>query len=394
VSPTTPLRPIGDGELDAVRQDWQATALSTAPADRDAAERAVHLAYQAAGLDPPGALLWCQSPLEMARVMAELLVDLDARREAEAARRLRGRLLRERVARWQAAASGGELSHGELRRRVSHAVEAPLRSRAVARLLVPVLDQVRASLEPLAWVRLQSMALRAFSPHAPDSLVRRSGEEDGEGVDWWLAEVLGWPADVAGFAADEAWTRALGARTGRVTARLMRVARAAGWWWPLRHVAVVAERPALVRRDAAGRLHAGDGPAVRYRDGFALWAWHGVRVPRMAVEDPRRLTVGSILQEPDVAARRVMVERYGADRLLRDSGAVHTDADDWGTLWRLDLADEEPLAMVEVINSTPEPDGSFTTYWLRVPPTVATAREAVAWTFEMGVRDYDPLVQT
>ena len=46
--------------------------------------------------------------------------------------------------------------------------------------------------------------------------------------------------------------------------------------------------------------------------------------------------------------------------------------------------------MVEVINSTPEPDGSRKTYWLRVPPTTQTAREGVAWTFGMGASEYVP----
>jgi hypothetical protein len=51
--------------------------------------------------------------------------------------------------------------------------------------------------------------------------------------------------------------------------------------------------------------------------------------------------------------------------------------------------------MVRVDNSTPEPDGSRKPYWLRVPPTVQSAREAVAWTF--GVEhpeQYQPLRET
>ena len=43
--------------------------------------------------------------------------------------------------------------------------------------------------------------------------------------------------------------------------------------------------------------------------------------------------------------------------------------------------DGEPLTVVEVVNSTPEPDGSHRRYFLRVPPDTRTAREAVAWTF-------------
>jgi len=50
--------------------------------------------------------------------------------------------------------------------------------------------------------------------------------------------------------------------------------------------------------------------------------------------------------------------------------------------------------MVEVRNSTPEPDGSRRTYFLRVPPTMRTAREAVAWTFGLGAVDYRPAVET
>lgn len=56
--------------------------------------------------------------------------------------------------------------------------------------------------------------------------------------------------------------------------------------------------------------------------------------------------------------------------------------DDYGKLWRIRGAtDAEPLIVVEVVNMTPERDGSYAHHFLRVPPTVGTAREAVAWTF-------------
>jgi hypothetical protein len=393
--PTMPATPIGERELGAVRQAWLAAALTTTPADRRAAERAVRLAYQAAGLDPPSVFVWCLSPLEMARVMADLLVDRDDRREAEVAARIRRTLLQERAAlRREVVACLGEQAHRELDLRLSRAVHAPLRLRVVAELTVPVLGQVRASLGALRWVRVDSFALRVFDQGRQDELPRSTQDDEQHNVDWSMAELLGWPIDVAAFAMDQAWARALGLEPGRLTAWLMQLAGTVGWWWPFQHVAVLGERPAQARWDAAGRLHADGAPAVRYPDGFAVWAWHGVRVPRVVIERPQRLTVGSILQEPDVEARRVMVERYGAGRFLRGAGAIREHTDDWGTLWRLDLVDEEPLVMVEVLNSTPEPDGSFTTYWLRVPPTVGTAREGVAWTFAMGWDDYDPRVQT
>lgn len=392
--PTTLPTPIGERELGGVRQQWLTTALTTAPADRAAAEHAVRLAYQAVDLDPPSVFVWCLSPFEMAQLIADLLVDRDDQHEAEVAGRIRRTLLRERTARREAVGRLGEQERQELDLRLSRAVHEPLRSRVRAQLTVPVLGQVRASLDALRWVRLDSFALRVFDQGREDPPPRlRQDDEPQDTWDWSMAELLGWPMDVAAFAVDQARAWALGIRPGRVTAPLVQVALAAGWWWPFRHVAVLAERPARARWDAAGRLHADGAPAVRYPDGFAVWAWHGVRVPRLVIERPQRLTVGSILQEPDVEARRVMVERYGTGRFLRGGGAIREHVDDWGTLWRLELAGEEPLVMVEVINSTPEPDGSFTTYWLRVPPTVATARAAVAWTFAMGRDDYDPRVQ-
>jgi hypothetical protein len=42
----------------------------------------------------------------------------------------------------------------------------------------------------------------------------------------------------------------------------------------------------------------------------------------------------------------------------------------------------------------PEPDGTRATYLLRVPPTMRTAQQAVAWTYGMAAEDYHPAVQT
>jgi hypothetical protein len=89
-----------------------------------------------------------------------------------------------------------------------------------------------------------------------------------------------------------------------------------------------------------------------------------------------------------------MLEHFGYDRYLRDSGASQVNRDECGILWRVDLPGDEPLVMVEVVNSTPEPDGTSRTYFLRVPPWVSTAREAVAWTFGLEADEYSPLAQT
>jgi hypothetical protein len=156
----------------------------------------------------------------------------------------------------------------------------------------------------------------------------------------------------------------------------------------------VSERPSLLNRDEQGRLHCVDGPAVAYPDGWCIYAVHGVRIPFWIIEHPEQITVAKIQAEENAEIRRVMVERYGQAKYLLDAGAKEVHRDDFGTLYRVEIAYDEPLVMVKVVNSTPEPDGEFKDYFLRVPPFCATAHEAVAWTFGETIKTYRPLVET
>jgi hypothetical protein len=87
-----------------------------------------------------------------------------------------------------------------------------------------------------------------------------------------------------------------------------------------------------------------------------------------------------------------MIGRFPAERYLRDAGAQRVASDEWGTLHRLPVNGDEDVVMVEVANSTPEPDGSVKDYWLRVPPDSKSPVEALAWTFDMPVGEYREMV--
>ncbi|MBB5777702.1 DUF6745 domain-containing protein [Nonomuraea jabiensis] len=175
---------------------------------------------------------------------------------------------------------------------------------------------------------------------------------------------------------------------------LKRTAERTGWWWPFERLAIVTERPAELHLDEVGRLHRAVGPALAYSDGFALHAWHGMPVPAGFGAAMRELTVERIREEENAELRRAMLEHFGLDRYLAESGAKPVHSDETGVLWRVDLSDDEPLVMVEVVNSTPEPDGTSRTYFLRVPPWVERAREGVAWTFGVAEEDYRPERET
>lgn len=58
---------------------------------------------------------------------------------------------------------------------------------------------------------------------------------------------------------------------------LIELAKYTGWLNVYEDVVVFQHRPEIIKFDDQKRLHCADGPAIRYRDGFAVYAWHGIR---------------------------------------------------------------------------------------------------------------------
>lgn len=156
----------------------------------------------------------------------------------------------------------------------------------------------------------------------------------------------------------------------------------------------VCTLPSVVNVDDRNRLHSASGPAFVWLNDIRDYYWHGIHVESYVVENPGRITVADIEAEPNVEVRRVKIERFGQLRYLVASGAQKIHRDDYGTLYRKNMVGEEPLVVVKVVNATPEPDGSFKDYFLRVPPAMRTAREAVAWTFGKTPDNYEPAQET
>ena len=175
---------------------------------------------------------------------------------------------------------------------------------------------------------------------------------------------------------------------------LMELASSAGWWLPHAGTCWISERHCAVKRDPAGRLHCETGPALAYPDGFALWAWHGVSVPQRVVEQPGSISCQEIEAAGNAELRRVLIALYGFDRYLRDAKLQVAQRDDFGTLYRREIAGEPPLVFVEVVDATAEPDGTFKRYVLPCRSTVRTAHEAVAASFGLDIAEYNPIKET
>jgi hypothetical protein len=171
---------------------------------------------------------------------------------------------------------------------------------------------------------------------------------------------------------------------------------------PHQNICWICDRREILECDDDGFLHSLTGPACAYPDGFAIYAIHGVRVPAFVVKRPHEITVETIDNEPNAEVRRVLIDRYrvgeeisGAAAFMRDAGGKRLDHDErFGTLWRRELPDDESIVLLEVVNATAERDGTRRHYWLRVPPTMTTAHEAAAWTFDRASEEYAPEIET
>jgi len=122
--------------------------------------------------------------------------------------------------------------------------------------------------------------------------------------------------------------------------------------------------------------------------------WRGVRVDARIAFFPDQITAQEALDQPNAELRRVMIERIGFERFLRDVRAevVHEDRDPGGPrqLLRVPLENDEPLVVVSV--RCPSTDRH---YIIRVPPGMKTCHQAVAWTAGFDNPDeYRPVKET
>jgi len=84
---------------------------------------------------------------------------------------------------------------------------------------------------------------------------------------------------------------------------------------------IVSDFPAEIHIDEQNRPHCETGPSHRWRDGWSLYHWHGVKVPEHWIEDRHNLSASEVLQEENVERRMAGCQIIGwakvADQLDR-----------------------------------------------------------------------------
>ena len=198
---------------------------------------------------------------------------------------------------------------------------------------------------------------------------------------WWFA-YCGFYRDVCGLdLGSDLWQR----HTAYEGAMMQ-----AGWAWLHRDFVVVSDNVRFVQT-SSNRLHRDGGPAIEFRDGWALWYLNGVRVPRWLAEtkaedlEPRRLA-----EIPNAEVRREFVRKVGADRICHAIGTVVHESGGYA-LMDLEVVPGAPRKYLRMNN----PSVPGVMHFEAVHPSCRTVEHAINWRrYGMTDKNWKPSVLT
>ena len=347
------------------RNDWIKCGENTELVSFSEAQKLIHELYEAYGYDKPIVFL-CDSPL-----MCQLYINLFKKNlEANLKANLEGNL---RANLWANLKANLE---GNLRANL----EGNLRANLWANLEGNLRANLWANLEGDLWANLKANLKANLEGNLRANLEDKSLKYEymslgGNFYSYWLAfydfpRYLGhnYPEDL----------------NKRLDATI-NYSRKLSFLYAYKGIAFVSQKPIELHRNDKGRLHNSSGPSMLFKDGYSLWYYHGVKMPKEIILDHKLITPHRIKSESNAEVRRAMIELYGREKYVTSLKLKHQDKT--GKL----MTDNNGYDVVEVVNGSKELDGTYKKYYLAVPPTCKTAMEAVAWTYQMTVDQYKQL---
>jgi hypothetical protein len=225
------------------------------------------------------------------------------------------------------------------------------------------------------------------------------------------------------------------------------VTKSAMCWWPFIEACFVSDRPHVINVDERYRLHSETEQAMAWRDSFDVYAIEGIPFsPNQpyVVTDPSKITVEEVTNEQNQERRRILMQRMGWERYMRETDAKLVHKDDHGELYEFTdgtntikvvkvwngtannpLTEEEEREFADLEERTHPwevqyrlaetgdtllpPDDQrkldefrdrqakpkYEEYYLRVRPQIMTAKEAVMSTFpDVTEEEFDEMVRT
>lgn len=156
---------------------------------------------------------------------------------------------------------------------------------------------------------------------------------------------------------------------------------------------MVCDFPEVLRVDEQNRPHCENGPSQRWRDGWALYHWHGTRIPERWVGENSILTPTLALSQSNLELRRAACEILGWNVILRELKAKTIDRDDdplIGELVQVTLPDLATPAKFLRVRC-----GTGRAFAIGIPPHINNALDAQAWIVGLDPKDFTrPQIRT
>lgn len=255
---------------------WTKIALSTEPADRQRAERAIRGLYALAKLKEPR-VIWLPCPISAA-MSATIYANL------------------RRLDQFQRNCSAlDNVVAGAVGGAVGEAVQETIRS-AVGNAVARTVD---------------SAVYNAVGSAIDRAVVTAAG---GAATSYFGGSV--WSAGYSAWA--DYFNEVLGISIDR---NYLDLTESCGFYWMLDDICFAGERPSTINLNRQGQLHCDKSESIAYSSGWRLWHINGVQVPQYVVERPHEITAEIIRTETNAAIRRVMIQRYEHGGENSDLGA-------------------------------------------------------------------------
>ncbi|GAB4351402.1 MAG: hypothetical protein Kow0026_08440 [Oricola sp.] len=321
----TGLTPEQEAMITVLREKWRAIGLSTERIDEAEAKQAIRDLYEAAGMKAPSLILAAQSPMQ-ALLMRGVMMDTKSWGEL-----------------------GGQLwdqLRGELRGQLWDQLWDQLRDQLWDQLRGQLWDQLGGQLWDQLWDQLRGQLWDQLWGQLWDQLWDQLGGQLYQTA--WMAS--GWDGYWLAFYDGG---RSVGATYPDALDKHLNAyaqyAKTCGVAFCYRDIAFVSDRPTVARFDNERQLHREDGPALAWSDGYAIYAWHGTRIPAEWIDKPETLTPQLALTWENVDQRAAACEILGWHHIINALNARVLDEDEdpqIGRLVEVDLPDHGPQKFI------------------------------------------------
>jgi len=154
---------------------------------------------------------------------------------------------------------------------------------------------------------------------------------------------------------------------------------------------IITDFPDILSVDRESRAHGENGPSHLWQDGYAIYSWHGTKVPDEWIKNKDTLSAATVLAEQNMEIRRAGIDIMGWNRILSDLGGhiVAEDAPEVGVLYDIFLPDAGERRLLKVRC------GTGREFAVVVPNTCNTPLEAQSWLHGYQVSEFDlPEIRT